>query len=170
MTAVSVTTYITSICTTSSASAVIFSIRATIIAAASVIASIRPIIGTIIVLTSGYAAVEDIDTKEKKIIRVDKARVEALRDLLEEFPKNEPVVIFARFTKDLKNIHRVCKELGILSSEVSGKADTLKKWKEGETQVLAVQYTAGSESIDLTRARYCIYYSMTQRLALYGNK
>lgn len=118
-------------------------------------------------ITSGYAAVEDIDTKEKKIIRVDKARVEALRDLLEEFPKNEPVVIFARFTKDLKNIHRVCKELGILSSEVSGKADTLKKWKEGETQVLAVQYTAGSESIDLTRARYCIYYSMTQRLALY---
>lgn len=118
-------------------------------------------------ITSGYAAVEDLDTKEKHIINVDKARREALRDLLEQFPEGEPIVVFARFTKDLKNIHRVCRELGISSSEVSGGADTLKEWKAGETQVLAVQYSSGSESIDLTRARYCIYYSMTQRLALY---
>ena len=118
-------------------------------------------------ITSGYAAVENIDTKEHKILNVDKARIEALSGLLEEFPKDEPVVIFARFTKDLKNIHKVCRELGLTSSEVSGSKDTLKEWKKGKTQVLAVQYTAGSESIDLTRARYCIYYSMTQRLALY---
>lgn len=118
-------------------------------------------------ITSGYATVEDLDTKEQKIINIDKTRREALRDLLEEFPQGEPIVIFARFKKDLKNIHRVCHELGILSSEVSGSVDTLKEWKQGETQVLAVQYSSGSESIDLTRARYCIYYSMTQRLALY---
>jgi len=118
-------------------------------------------------ITSGYAAVEDIDTKEKKILNVDSARRDALRDLLEQFPAGEPVVVFARFTKDIKNIHKACKELGLTSSEVSGKRDTLKEWKSGKTQVLAVQYTAGSESIDLTRARYCIYYSMTQRLALY---
>lgn len=118
-------------------------------------------------ITSGYAAVEDIDTKEHKIINVDKARREALRDLLEEFPQGEPIIVFARFKKDLKNIHRVCQELGLTSSEVSGSVDTLKEWKEGLTQVLAIQYSSGSESIDLTRARYCIYYSMTQRLALY---
>ena len=118
-------------------------------------------------ITSGYAAVEDIDTKEQKILNVDSARREALKSLLEDFPEGEPVVVFARFKKDLKNIHRVCRELGLKSSEVSGSKDTLKEWKSSATQILAVQYSSGSESIDLTRARYCIYYSQTQRLALY---
>ena len=118
-------------------------------------------------ITSGYAAVENIDTKEQKILNVDHARMEALKSLLEDFPKGEPVVVFARFKKDLSNIHKVCRELGLKSSEVSGSVDTLKDWKSSATQILAVQYSSGSESIDLTRARYCVYYSMTQRLALY---
>lgn len=118
-------------------------------------------------ITSGYACVEDIDTKEKKTLNVDKARREELKQLLEEFPKDEPVVIFARFKKDLKNIRKCCEELGYFYSEVSGSVDTLSDWKSGKTQILGVQYSSGSESIDLTRARYCIYYSMTQRLALY---
>lgn len=118
-------------------------------------------------ITSGYACVEDIETKERKIINVDTARREELKSLLDEFPKNEPLVIFAHYKKDIKNIHKACSELGITSSEVSGSVDTLKDWKTGKTQVLAVQYSSGSESIDLTRARYCVYYSLTQRLALY---
>ena len=118
-------------------------------------------------VTSGYAQVEDIETKEKKILNVDKARREELKSLIEEFPEHEPLVIFARFTKDLKNIRRCCRELGLSYSEVSGKEDTLKEWKSGKTQIIGIQYSSGSESIDLTRARYCVYYSMTQRLALY---
>lgn len=118
-------------------------------------------------ITSGYAQVEDIDTKETSIINVDTARIDELKWLLEEFPEEEPIVVFAHFKKDLKNIKRACKELGYSSSEVSGSVDTLKEWKEGKTRVLAVQYSSGSESIDLTRARYCVYYSLTQRLALY---
>lgn len=118
-------------------------------------------------ITSGYAKVEDIETKEKSIINIDSARRDELTELLLDFPKNEPIVIFAHYKKDLKNIKRVCKELDLSYSEVSGSVDTLKEWKQGKTQILAVQYSSGSESIDLTRARYCIYYSLTQRLALY---
>lgn len=118
-------------------------------------------------ITSGYACVEDIDTKEKSILNIDSARRDELAELLQEFPKDEPIVVFAHYKKDLKNIKRVCRELGYSYSEVSGSVDTLKDWKQGKTQVLAVQYSSGSESIDLTRARYCIYYSLTQRLALY---
>ena len=118
-------------------------------------------------ITSGYACVEDIDTKEKSIINIDSARRDELAELLQEFPKNEPIVIFAHYKKDLKNIKRVCRELNLSYSEVSGSVDTLKEWKQGITQILAVQYRSGSESIDLTRARYCVYYSLTQRLALY---
>ena len=118
-------------------------------------------------ITSGYAQVIDIETKEQKVLKVDTARRDELKCLLEEFPEGEPVVVFGHYKKDLKNIHRACKELGLTSSEVSGSVDTLKDWKAGKTQVLAVQYSSGSESIDLTRARYCIYYTLTQRLALY---
>lgn len=118
-------------------------------------------------LTSGYACVEDINTKEKKILNIDQARIEELMELLQEFPADEPVVVFATYKKDLKNIRKACRILGIESSEVSGSTDTLSDWKNGKSRVLAVQYSSGSESIDLTRARYCVYYSLTQRLALY---
>ena len=118
-------------------------------------------------ITSGYACVENIETKEKKVLNVDNARREELRALLEEFPKDEPIVVFAHYKKDLKNIRKTCAELDYSYSEVSGSVDTLKDWKSGKTKVLGVQYNSGSESIDLTRARYCVYYSLTQRLALY---
>lgn len=118
-------------------------------------------------ITSGFACVEDIYTKEKKRLNVDTARKEEFCELLQEFPVGEPIVVFARFKKDLKNIHKCCEELGFSYSEVSGTTDTLKDWKSGKTQILGVQYSSGSESIDLTRARYCVYYSLTERLALY---
>lgn len=118
-------------------------------------------------ITSGYACVENIETKEKKIINVDNARREELKTLLEEFPEHEPIVVFAHYKKDLKNIRKACDELGYSYSEVSGSVDTLKEWKSGKTRILGVQYSSGSESIDLTRAKYCVYYSLTQRLALY---
>lgn len=118
-------------------------------------------------MTSGYACVEDIDTKEKSIINVDHARAKELMELLLQFPSGEPIVIFATYKKDLKNIRKACEKLQLLYGEVSGSCDDLKAWVNGELQILAVQYSSGSESIDLTRARYCIYYSLTQRLALY---
>ena len=118
-------------------------------------------------ITSGYACVENIDTKEQKILNVDTARRDELKELLEEFPADEPIVVFAHYKKDLKNIRKACNELGYSYSEVSGSVDTLKDWKSGRTRVLGVQYSSGSESIDLTRAKYCVYYSLTQRLALY---
>jgi SNF2 family DNA or RNA helicase len=117
-------------------------------------------------LTSGYLPAQD-DDGNKMIINIDKARRETLKELLEEFAIKEPIVIFATYTKDLKNIRKVCKELGYGYSEVSGREDTLKDWKKGKTKVIGVQYSSGSESIDLTRARYCIYYSLTRRLSLY---
>lgn len=117
-------------------------------------------------ITSGYASVEDLDTKEQKIVNVDTARRDELRVILEDL-QAEPVVVFARFKKDLKNIRKTCKEMGLSYSEVSGNINTLKEWKESQTQVLAVQYKSGSESIDLTRARYCIYYSLVPQLSLY---
>ena len=118
-------------------------------------------------MTSGYLTVEDFDTKEKSIVNIDHKRREEFLELLQMFPEDEPIVVFATYTKDLKNIRLMCKQAGITYSELSGKMDTMSEWTTGMTRVIGVQYSSGSESIDLTRARYCIYYSLPRRLALY---
>lgn len=87
--------------------------------------------------------------------------------LLEDIPPTEPVVIFARFKKDLYSIRKVCERMEKSYSELSGREDTLADWQAGKTQIIGVQISSGAESIDLTRARYCIYYSMTHSLATY---
>lgn len=117
--------------------------------------------------TSGFIPLKD-DLDETKLYNTDTARMEALAEILEELSKDEPVVIFARFVKDLKNIRKVCSQLNRGYSEISGKEDTERDWQRGRTSVIGVQYASGSESVDLTRARYCIYYSMTHSLIQYG--
>lgn len=125
------------------------------------------LIGKLRQMTSGYAKITDMYTKEQSIVNIDTNRREEFRELLEEISPDEPIVVFAAYKKDLKNIRLMCKELGVGYSELSGNHDTLKDWVNGKTRVIAVQYSSGSESIDLTRARYCIYYTLTDRLALY---
>lgn len=111
-------------------------------------------------LTSGYLPTDE------GVIKVDEARVEAFRELLEDLP-DEPIVVFAKFRKDIKNIRRVVKELGRKSSELSGRRDTSDNWYYGKTNVLVVQISAGAEGIDLTRARFGIYYTKTHALWQY---
>ena len=92
---------------------------------------------------------------------------EALQELLEGLPSDEPVVVFARYRRDLETIRLVCEKLHRGFSELSGEEDTEPDWQVGKTSVLAVQFSSGSESVDFTRARYCVYYSHTVSLAQY---
>jgi len=45
--------------------------------------------------------------------------------------------------------------------------DELKRWQAGDAPVLAVQIDSGGVGIDLTRARYAIYYSLGFSLGSY---
>lgn len=116
--------------------------------------------------TSGNLLVTD-DFGDQNIVQTDTGRIEVLAELLEGLPKDEPVVVFAQFRADFDAIRSLCKKIGRGYSEVSGVENTELDWQRGKTSVIAVQYESGSESIDLTRACYCIYYTMTNRLALY---
>lgn len=117
-------------------------------------------------LVGGSLPVEnDLGEKKTKVFSHD--RMEFLEEILDGIPKDEPVVIFAQFVHDFEEIRAACKKARRSSSELSGRVDTLADWKQGKTQVIAVQYTSGSEAVDLTRARYTIYYGLTNRLALY---
>ncbi len=118
-------------------------------------------------ITSGFVSAVNYNTNEKKCFKLDDTRKEVLKDILESLGPTEPIVIFAQYTYDLKQIKKACQEIGYSYSELSGKVNTESEWQKGKASVLGVQFSKGSESADFTRARYAIYYSMTNSLALY---
>jgi SNF2 family DNA or RNA helicase len=106
-------------------------------------------------------------TDDGQYHRVDSAKQNLLADTLEDIGPNEPVVVFCRFHADLDAVHEAAKTAGFQSLELSGRCDELKRWQEGEAQVLAVQISAGGVGVDLTRARYSILYSLSFSLGEY---
>lgn len=99
---------------------------------------------------------------------IDESKAELLQEVLEEIDPSEPVVIFARFKADLAVIQERVKLAGRNHYELSGSSDGLNQWKADTTgAVLAVQVQAGSEGIELTKAMYCIYYSLGFSLSQY---
>ena len=111
--------------------------------------------------------------------RIDTAKQKLLADTLEDIGAGEPVVVFCWFHLDLDAVHESCRALqaGLTDEdkatgryqtlELSGRRDELKQWQEGAAQVLAVQIQAGGEGVDLTRARYSIFYSVGYMLGKY---
>ena len=117
-------------------------------------------------LTSGFTQLEDeYGNRHTKVL--DDERSKALQELLLDLPTDEPVVIFARFKQDIKNIRKVCKNLGRSCSELSGRCDESDDWDAGKTSTLIVQIESGAEGLDFTRARYGVYYSLTHKLWVY---
>jgi hypothetical protein len=99
--------------------------------------------------------------------RVDSSKLKLLADTLEDIGMDEPVVVFCRFHADLDAVHRACEDAGHTSMELSGRRDELRRWQDGEAQVLAVQIDSGSEGVEFVRARYSIFYSIGFRLEKY---
>jgi len=110
-------------------------------------------------ITSGYGRLEDGSDVE-----VDTAKAKVLEDTLTDIG-SQPVVVFVRFVHDLDVVHRVAAKVGVPSFEVSGRRKDLAEWTEG---VLAVQIQAGGLGLDLTLARYAIYYSLGFSLGDYS--
>ena len=117
-------------------------------------------------LTSGFTRLEDeFGNSHTQVL--DESRCKALEDLLLDLPDGEPVVVFARFIQDIKNIRRVCKDVGRKCSEISGRTDEFDDWDAGKTSVLIVQIESGAEGLDFTRAKYAVYYTLTHKLWVY---
>lgn len=108
-----------------------------------------------------------VKTDDGQYHRVDSAKEKLLADTLEDIGSEEPVVVFCRFHADLDAVHAAAKSAGFASLELSGRRDELKSWQDGQSQVLAVQISAGGVGVDLTRARYSIYYSLSFSLGEY---
>jgi SNF2 family DNA or RNA helicase len=108
-----------------------------------------------------------VKTDDGQYHRVDSAKEKLLADTLEDIGPDEPVVVFCRFHADLDAVHEAAKAAGYPSLELSGRRDELKRWQDGKAQVLAVQISAGGVGVDLTRARYSAYYSLSFSLGEY---
>lgn len=98
---------------------------------------------------------------------IHRGKLQALISILEELDDNEPVVVFARFTKDIDNIRAAGNYLGREVLELSGNLKQTKEWQRGEAPILAAQISSGAMGIDLTRAAYCVYYSVGTSLGDY---
>ena len=119
-------------------------------------------------LLSGYISMEDFDFTKNFKTCVDDSRENAFKELVEGIQRKEKVVVFVKFRYDFKAVKRVAESLGRTYGEISGSRDDYKKFKEtDEIDILAVHYKSGSESINLTKARYCIYYSLSHSYGLY---
>ena len=117
-------------------------------------------------VTSGFAVAENEETMEEEVVEVDHAKADALADIMADLPEGENLVVFARFLHDLDVIRRVAEKDGRDFWELSGRRRELDDWKR-EGGVLATQIQTGSIGIDMTQARYCVYYSLGYSLGDY---
>lgn len=106
--------------------------------------------------------------------RIDTAKIDLLTDIFEDLGPDEPWVVFCRFHADLDAVHQAAAAAAVkfdrmdyLSLELSGRRDELLRWQRGEGTGLAVQTSAGGLGVDLTRAAYSIFYSLSFSLGDY---
>lgn len=116
-------------------------------------------------ITSGFLPVEDDKDGTTNLQRIDIGKQELLADLLEDLPTHEPLVVFFRFIYDVNVIRQVVGATGRRYYELSGRVNQLEEWKTERpgdlpAGVIAVQIRAGGVGVDLTRACYCVYYSL----------
>jgi SNF2 family DNA or RNA helicase len=126
-------------------------------------------IGRLQEITSGYATADKTDPTQKRgrIMPLNQCKADLLLDVLRDIQTHIPLVIFARFIYDLDAIHQVLHAAGWTSLELSGRKHQLPEWQKGQADALVTQIQAGKESVDMTRARYGIYYSLTHSLGDY---
>lgn len=93
------------------------------------------------------------------------SKAAALREIIEDLDPNEPLVVFARYRAELDCIIRECAKAGRSVSELSGRRNQLEDWQSGKTSTLVANTQSGGIGIDLTRASYGIFYSLSHSLA-----
>lgn len=112
-----------------------------------------------------------VNDDDGNTVEIDTAKAKLLEEVLsEEIAPTEPVVVFTRFVHDLDAVKKVAEKLGRRYGEISGRRkdglDENSRMPAG-LDVVAVQIQSGGVGIDLTRARYCIYYSLGYSLGDY---
>lgn len=115
-------------------------------------------------ITSGTTRSED-----GAVVRIGTDKQDALKDMIVDIDVHEPIVVFCRFAADIEAIREVAESTGRRFGEISGRHKDLTPeatMPEG-IDLMAVQEQAGGVGIDLTRARYVVWYSLSFSLGDY---
>ena len=107
-------------------------------------------------IASGYMPTEETG----EIVTLGTEKIDVFKETIEDIDKDEPLVIFCRFRYDITKVRQALEDVGRSVAELSGKENTLKDWRNGDYNSIVVQVQAGGVGVDLTRAKYCIYYSL----------
>ena len=106
-------------------------------------------------LTGGFLIDDEGNTNE-----VDEEKETLLFDLLDGTSAEEKVVVFCRFKHDLGSIQRVSDKLRRSYGELSGNRSDLQAGQFPDNKnILGVQIQAGGLGVNLSAARYAIFYS-----------
>lgn len=112
-------------------------------------------------VTSGYTV------HAGQMVPLNTLKIDALEELLGGI--NENVVVFYWFREDMRRIKKLAQHMNYTLYQINGDHNDYRKVKthSGLPMLIACQIQSASESIDLTDARYCIYYSSTHRFLDY---
>lgn len=126
-------------------------------------------------VTSGHLPVGE--DEERVIVTLGQEKKRLLLDWLDDIPEGEPVVVYARFTEDLKRIREAAEETGRRYAEISGQREdgliedaddpTSDGMMTPDCDLLGVQIQAGGEGVDFTRSCHGYFYSLILDLGLY---
>lgn len=110
-------------------------------------------------ITSGYLP-NGVGEATAIVADKENPKLQATLEILDELG-GKPVVIFTRFREDVRILQRNLESNGYSVRLLTGSVNQQMEWQyEGQGQVLIANIQAGGEAVDLTRARYCIYYSI----------
>jgi hypothetical protein len=106
------------------------------------------------------------------IVTLGRSKAMMVKELLEEdINENEPVVIFTRFRADIDQVIEAVKMIKGSPRkvfELSGRKKELEAWRADDTgSVIVVQESAGGTGVELQRAHFVIYFSVTYSLGDY---
>ena len=114
-------------------------------------------------ITGGF-----ITTEKGTSVKIDSAKLTAVRELLEDLPNDKKVVIFARFIPEVTALMEVTKELGIKAVKLTGEVDNrergniIKQFQtDSSIRVFIAQIQTGGLGITLTAGSVGIFYSTT---------
>lgn len=115
-------------------------------------------------ISSGFCPVYD-DNMNENIVKLDNGRQELFKDLVDSFGDEEPLVVFCRFRMDIKEIRKILKNSQRTIYEVSGRKNDYLQFRENPNgSIIICQIASGAEALNLTAARYCIYYTIDYKL------
>lgn len=109
-------------------------------------------------ITGGF-----INDDSKVSHKVGDAKLDLLREYLEDFNRKNKLVIFVRFIPEIRAIKKLCEDMKftveIHTSKDKGPRTRFQK--EKNPRVIICQYQSGGIAIDLYAAHYSILYSKT---------